>query len=134
MLANVAVTMAETVVPKSAEEAVAVRQALMKLNGQTLRSAGGLTGPDAEVAMQTLIDNFTQLPVDFPKDSIVGDSEALPLIWDQFDDFTAISTTGRTAAEAGLAAAKAGDATAYAVALRTIGGTCGTCHMTYRAQ
>ncbi len=122
------------VAPATPEEAVEMRQAIMKSNGGTLRGAGELTGPEAVAAMQTLLDNFTHIPAVFPEDSIVGDSKALPAIWENWEEFTAIAETGRAAAESGLAAAEAGDAAAYGEALKTIGGTCGQCHQQFRAQ
>jgi cytochrome c556 len=121
------------VAPASPEEAVEARQALMRTNGMTMRGAGDLTGAEAVTAMQTLLDNFTHIPPLFPEDSIVGDSKALPAIWENWEAFTAIAETGRTAAESGLAAAEAGDAAGYAAALKTIGGTCGQCHEQFRA-
>lgn len=120
------------VAPTTPEEAVAARIALMRQDGGILRSAGPLTGAEAVTAMQTLLTNYTHIPDLFPEGSIVGESEALPAIWENWDGFTAIVETGKTAAAAGLAAAEAGDATAYAAALQTLGGTCGACHQQFR--
>ena len=122
------------VAPATPEEAVEMRQATMKSNGGTLRSAGELSGAEAVAAMQTLLDNYTNIPALFPEGSLVGDTKALPAIWENWDEFTAIVETGRAAAESGLAAAEAGDAAAYAEAVKTIGGTCGQCHQQFRAQ
>lgn len=120
------------VAPTTPEAAVAARETLMKSNGATLKAAGPLTGAEATAAMQTLLDNFTHMPAVFPEGSIVGDSKASPAIWQNWDAFNAIIDTGKTAAAAGMAAAETGDATAYGVALKTIGGTCGTCHQQFR--
>jgi cytochrome c556 len=122
------------VAPTTPEEAVELRQATMKENGGTLRSAGALTGSEAVAAMQTLLDNYTNMPALFPENSVVGDSKALPVIWENWEEFTAIIETGRSAAESGLAAAEAGDAAAYGEAVKTIGATCGQCHQQFRAQ
>jgi cytochrome c556 len=122
------------VAPATPEEAVEMRQATMKENGGTLRTAGELSGEEAVAAMQTLLDNYTHIPEMFPEDSIVGDSKALPAIWESWEEFNAIVETGRAAAESGLAAAQAGDAAAYGEAVKTIGGTCGQCHQQFRAQ
>ena len=122
------------VAPTTPEEAVELRQATMKENGGTLRSAGTLTGSEAVAAMQTLLDNYTNMPALFPENSVVGDSKALPVIWENWEEFTAIIETGRSAAETGLAAAEAGDAAAYGEAVKTIGATCGQCHQQFRAQ
>ena len=120
------------VAPATPEEAVTARIALMKQDGGLLRSAGNLTGAEAVAAMQTLKDNYSHIPALFPEGSIVGESKALPAIWENWDAFVAIAKTGEDAAAAGLAAAEAGDATAYAAALQAIGGTCGACHQQFR--
>ena len=119
--------------PATPEEAVTLRQNLMREDGGILRSAGNLTGADAIAAMTTLRDNYSHIPALFPEGSIVGDSEALPAIWENFDAFTAIADAGVAAAEGGIAAAEAGDAAGYAAALQAIGGTCGQCHQQFRS-
>lgn len=115
------------------EQAVEARQAAMKQNGGTMRSAGGLSGAEAVAAADTLIKNFTNLPHLFPEDSILGDSRALPAIWENFDDFTSRFAAGLEAARSMKAAAEAGDAQAYAASVQTVGGLCGQCHDLYRA-
>jgi cytochrome c556 len=121
------------VAPATPQEAVEMRQATMRSNGMTLGGAAELTGADAAAAMQTLLDNYTRIPTLFPENSIVGDSRALPAIWDNWEGFTAILETGRAAAESGLAAAEGGDAAGYGAALQTIGATCAQCHQQFRA-
>ena len=121
------------VAPATPEEAVATRIALMKEDGGILRSAAPLTGAEAVAAMQKLKDNYSHIPALFPEGSIVGESEALPAIWENWDAFVAIAKTGEDAAAAGLAAAEAGDAAGYAAALQAIGGTCGQCHQQFRS-
>ncbi|WDR02811.1 cytochrome c [Devosia algicola] len=120
------------VVPTAPEEIVAARQALMKEDGGILRTAGGLTGDEAVTAMKTIITNYSHIPALFPEGSIVGDSEALPIIWDNFDEFTAIVDTGTEAAKTAMAAAETGDATAYGAALKALGASCGACHQQFR--
>lgn len=120
------------VAPATAEEALAARKALMREDGGLLRSAGGLSGAEAVATMQTLLDNYSHIPDLFPEGSIVGDSEALPAIWENWDAFIAIVETGKQAATDGLAAAEAGDATAYAAAVQALGATCGACHQQFR--
>lgn len=120
------------VAPATPEEAVTLRKNLMREDGGILRRAGNLTGADAIAAMTTLRDNYSHIPALFPEGSIVGDSEALPAIWENWDAFTAIANAGLAAAEGGIAAAEAGDAAGYAAALQAIGGTCGQCHQQFR--
>jgi cytochrome c556 len=120
------------VAPATPEEAVAARQALMRQDGGILRQAGKLSGSEAVAAMTTLRDNYSHIPALFPEGSIVGESEALPAIWENWEAFTAIVDTGVAAAESGIAAAEAGDAEGYAAAMQSIGGTCGQCHQQFR--
>jgi cytochrome c556 len=119
--------------PASPEEAVAMRKALMREDGGILRSAGGLSGAEAAAAMETLGTNFSHIPDLFPEGSIVGDSEALPAIWENWEAFTAIVDSGVAAAEAGIAAAETGNSAGYAAALQTLQGTCGQCHQQFRS-
>ncbi len=119
--------------PATPEEAVAMRQALMREDGGILRSVGNLTGAEAVAAMTTLRDNYSHIPDLFPEGSIVGDTDALPAIWENWEAFTAIVDTGVAAAEAGITAAEAGDAAAYSDAVRTLMGTCGQCHGQFRS-
>jgi cytochrome c556 len=116
----------------SPEEAVEARQAAMKENGGLLRGAGDLAGAEAVAASDTLIKNFTNLPHLFPENSIVGDSRATPLIWENFEEFTGYFATGLEAATAMRAAAEAGDTEAYTASIKTIGGLCGQCHEKFR--
>lgn len=130
---TVAALAQEFVAPATPEEAVTMRQNLMKEDGGILRSAGNLTGAEAVAAMTKLRDNYSHIPALFPEGSIVGESEALPAIWENFEAFTAIADAGVAAAESGIAAAEAGDAAAYAAAIQTLGGTCGQCHQQFRS-
>lgn len=118
----------------SPEQAVETRQGIMKEDGGILRGAGSLSGADAVAAADKLIQNYTNLTVLFPEGSAVGDSAALPVIWEDKDAFLAILATGIEAATAMKAAAEAGDAAAYGEAVKALGGTCGQCHGTFRAQ
>lgn len=119
--------------PATPEEAVSMRKALMMEDGGILRTAGNLTGAEAVAAMTTLRDNYSHIPDLFPEGSIVGDTKALPAIWENWEAFTAIVDTGVAAAEAGLAAAEAGDTAGYGAALQTLMGTCGQCHQQFRS-
>ncbi|KQX34296.1 hypothetical protein ASD04_16790 [Devosia sp. Root436] len=119
--------------PATPEEAVTMRKALMREDGGLMRTLNGLSGAEAAAAVNTVLTNYTHIPALFPEGSIVGDSKALPAIWENWDAFNAILETGKTAATEAIAAAEAGDATAYATALRALGGTCGQCHQQFRS-
>lgn len=119
--------------PATPEEAVTLRQGLMREGGGILRSIGNLTGAEAVAAMTTMRDNYSHIPALFPEGSNVGDSEALPAIWQNWEAFTAIAETGAAAAEAGIAAAEAGDAATYTASAQALMGTCGQCHQQFRS-
>ena len=119
--------------PATPEEAVAMRKALMREDGGLVRTLNGLSGAEAVAALNTVLTNYTHIPALFPEGSTVGDSDALPAIWENWDTFTAIVETGKAAATDAITAAEAGDATAYATALGALGGTCGQCHQQFRS-
>ena len=116
------------------DQLVEARQETMKANGGILRNAGSLSGADAVAAADTLIANFTNLPAMYPEGSIVGDSKALPVIWEEKNAFDAIFEQAKTHAMEMKAAAEAGDAAAFGAGAQAIGGLCGQCHSKYRAS
>jgi cytochrome c556 len=120
--------------PMTASAAVAARQAAMKQDGRALRGSTKFTS-DAAVKALTIVEaNYTKLPGLFPQGSATDKSSALPIIWTQFDQFSAIFKKGAAAATDGIAAAKAGDMAKYVADIKIIGGTCDECHQTYRAK
>mgnify|MGYP000953705923 FL=1 len=131
---GVVATMAQDafVPPATPQQAVDMRKSLMIEDGRLIRTLNGLSGAEAAAALNVILNNYTHIPALFPEGSNLSDSEALPAIWQNWDTFTAIVETGKAAATDAIAAAEAGDATAYATALRALGGTCGQCHQQFR--
>lgn len=115
------------------EELVEARQAEMKQNGAILKGAGALTGAEAVEAAEKLQQSFMNYPALFGEVSIVGDSKALPLIWEDKEGFDAIAAQAADLAGQMKAAAEAGDMAAYGAAAQQIGASCGTCHKQYRS-
>ena len=111
---------------------IAARQALMKENGGIMRGAGNLSGEEAAQALEKMAANFAALQTLFPEGSTGADSEALPVIWDNFDAFNSIFATDQQVATAAAAAARAGDVATLTARIKLIGGSCGECHRTYR--
>lgn len=64
----------------------------------------------------------------------VGETDALPAIWEKPDDFASKTRDFRRAAEAMNAAAKSGDAATIKAAFGNLGKTCKACHDPYRAK
>jgi cytochrome c556 len=116
----------------SVDQLVEARQAAMKQDGMLLRESGGATSERRVEIATTILQNFTNFPALFREGAINDKSEALPVIWEQWDDFTAHLTTGQGYATDLLAAAKAGDDAAWGATLKKFGGLCGDCHHTYR--
>jgi cytochrome c556 len=115
------------------EQLVDARQAAMEQNGRTLRGAQQLS--DQSVAAATsLLQNFTNLPTLFKEGSLIGNSKALPLIWENWEDFKARFDANAAASARMLAAAQASDAAAYGAAFKEIADSCGACHMMYRGR
>ena len=114
------------------EELVAARKAAMKEDGGLLRNAANLSGADAVAAAETLVKNFTNFPHLFREGSIVGDSDALPVLWEKWDIATGLFAQARMASEAALVAAQANDTAGFLAALQPIGPICGQCHQQFR--
>ncbi len=62
----------------------------------------------------------------------VGDSEALPAIWENWAEFEPIARDAHQATTALLAAAEAGDTEALRPRFAAVGQTCSSCHQTFR--
>lgn len=117
----------------SVDEIIDLRVDTMRSNGMTMRGAGGLSGDEAVAAAETLKHNAQLLKLLFPEGSGEG-TKALDNIWTDWDNFVAILDGMEENAMAMADAAAAGDADAYGAAMQAIGGACGMCHSTYRAQ
>lgn len=68
----------------------------------------------------------------FPAGSNVGESEALPVIWENTEDFAAAITKTEEATAAFVAAAESGDKDAISAAFRNVGMSCRGCHDNFR--
>lgn len=68
----------------------------------------------------------------FAEGSAVGDSEALPAIWENPDDFAAAIAKTKEATTALVAAAESGDMEAIGGAFRNVGMSCRGCHDNFR--
>jgi len=116
----------------SVAEIIALRQATMRSNGATIRGANELTGADAVAAANQIVSNARTLKLLFPEGANVGDSRALDLIWQDWDNFIANLDKLEADALAAAAAAEAGDQDAFVTAIGETGSNCGNCHGTYR--
>jgi cytochrome c556 len=125
-------------IANGAVDPIKARQTLMRSNGPGLKSVFQMLQGDApfdpaaaEKAMQKLADDAAVLPTLFPPGSDVG-SNARPLIWSEFDQFTALYAKLQSDAQAGAAAAAANDLESLRVAFAGVDQDCGACHEKYR--
>jgi cytochrome c556 len=70
----------------------------------------------------------------FQEGSNVGESEALPLIWEEPEAFSAAISKMQEATAAFVTAAESGDSEAIGAAFRNVGMSCRGCHDNYRVQ
>jgi cytochrome c556 len=120
------------------DDPIKARIELMKTLGpdikavvEMIRGDTKFDGAIAEKAMLKIADHATTLPTLFPEGSDVG-SDALPLIWTEFDQFKAIYAKLGTDAQAGAKAAAANDFEGLKAAFSAVGADCQACHEKYR--
>jgi cytochrome c556 len=93
---------------------------LVEDNGQLVDHARGMANNARE------FDNI------FPEGSNVGESEALPVIWEEPEEFAAAIEKVKQASAAFVEAAESGDAERIGGAFRELGGACRGCHDRFR--
>ena len=132
--------------PTPAQQAAAAtenRQAVFKLLGVNMGPIVGMArgAPfDAAVAernatrMAALAPMIPELFAAMDTREFDVETEALPVIWDNPDDFAAKAAALEEAATAFAATAAGGDQAATLGGLRDLGGTCGNCHDSYRVD
>jgi cytochrome c556 len=81
---------------------------------------------------EALANGAAELQYLFPPGSNVGDSEALPVIWEEPEEFAKMIADAERATAAFSEAASAGDEDAIAAAFRDVGAACRGCHDRFR--
>ncbi|MEM7442586.1 MAG: cytochrome c [Pseudomonadota bacterium] len=127
---------------QSPTEIVEERQDHMKVFGNAMRVTGLYLREDAATIeeVQEAVMPAAAIAPDmlswFPEGTEVGvgDSRALPIIWEQWDDFSDIANASAQAMVSFEEAVALGDPANIGAALGQVGQTCGTCHDTYRAE
>lgn len=114
---------------------VQARMHSMKSAGQASKVLGGMVrgktefdAATAQLAKDSLIEIASALPSEFETPAQDPKSEALDVIWSQFDDFTAKADAMKTAAEA----LDVSSAQSIGAGIGALGGTCRACHKAYR--
>ena len=114
----------------------AVMTALRGHIGAASMIARGLVEDDGHLAghAQGLHAGAMELSRVFPAGSNVGETEALPAIWDDAEGFAAAVAAMQEATAAFVEAAESGDRAAIGAAFRNVGMGCRGCHDNYRVQ
>jgi len=81
-----------------------------------------------------LANGVKELDYLFPEGSNVDESEALPVIWQEPEEFAGAISKVQAAAAGFAEAVESGDADAINVAFREMGGACRGCHDSYRVK
>ena len=121
----------------SADDIVAERQRVMKLNGASWQDAHAKlkAGSIEAVAVnaETMAMMAREIPKLFPAGSMNDKSKAKPEIWQKWPEFEAAAKNLRTQAEKLRDTAKTGDAASTQAVVQTFGrNACGTCHQPFR--
>jgi len=113
-------------------------KARMELMGQIKNNIGMLGGmakgavefdaAKAEAAKAGLIANAKAIPAAFEANATDPKSEALPAIWENWDDFKSKAVAMETA----VGSVDVSSLEGVQGGMRTIGGSCGGCHKVYR--
>lgn len=118
-----------------------VRQELMKENGQAVGTMAKMVKGETEYDAQAVLDalavieeNAAAFPEYFPEGSETGhETEALPAIWENKEDFEARAMALSEDAAAIIAAAPA-DLETFQPMFEDLTSNCGGCHEKYREQ
>lgn len=100
-----------------------------RILGEMAKGARPFDATDARAAAAAIADHAGQTPDLFAAPEQDPKSEALPAIWTDFDDFTALSAALQVAAEKATGITTPED---LRPALAAIGGACKACHERYR--
>ena len=121
---------------EGAEGVVKERMDRFKENKSAMKAIKGNLNGDAAVIAQKAseIEAWANEMVNFfPEGSTQSPSEALPAIWDNFDDFTAkASANAKAAANLKTLAQSRADAGALTNGFKALGKTCKDCHNDYK--
>jgi cytochrome c556 len=122
----------------SSEDAKDYRQAVMSALGAHISAISmhvrGLVDDNGflDEHAQSLARTAAEIGHVFPAGSAVGDSEALPAIWERPEEFAERVAEAERATAALAEAASTGDRQAVGAALREVGAACRGCHDDFR--
>ena len=127
---------ADTTPEDAADYRSAVMTSLRGHIGAASMIARGLVENDGHLLghAQGLANGANELSRVFPEGSNVGESEALPVIWEEPEAFAEAIEKLQDATAAFVTAAESGDEEAIGAAFRNVGMSCRGCHDRFRVQ
>lgn len=141
ILTAVAVTMGislHAAADTTPEDAADYRTAIMTtLRGHLVAASmtmRGLVDDNGQIANHArgIANSTMEFGAIFQEGSNIGESEALPVIWEEPEDFAAAIAKVQEASAAFVEAAESGDSAAIGGAFRNLGGACRGCHDRFR--
>jgi cytochrome c556 len=125
---------ADTTPEDAADYRSAVMTSLRGHIGAASMIARGLVENDGHLVghAQGLAAGASELSRVFPQGSSVGESEALPVIWEEPEEFAEAVAKLQEATAAFVTAAESGDEEAIGAAFRNVGMSCRGCHDRFR--
>lgn len=126
--------LADTTPEDAADYRMAVMTSLRGNIGAASMIVRGLVEDDGYLVKHAegLADGAQELDRIFQEGSNVGESEALPVIWEEPEAFAEAIAKAQEATAAFLAAAEGGDQEAIGAAFRNVGMSCRGCHDKFR--
>jgi cytochrome c556 len=117
------------------------RETLMKGFGKQMNTVKGVVAEnkgslaDVEAAAKEIVAGADHIPAMFPAGTNQGESEALPIIWQQWSEFQGKAENMQSLAAKLVSAAGSGDKQATLAAFGDLGKNgCGGCHETFRKK
>lgn len=133
-LALITPVLADTTAEDAKDYRVSIMTTLRGHIGATSMTVRGLVGDHGQLAAHAdgLANGVAELKHVFQEGSIVDDSEALPVIWEQPEKFAAAIKKAEDATVAFQEAVSGGDSQAIGAAFRNVGMSCRGCHDNFR--
>jgi cytochrome c556 len=133
-LALIAPVLADTTAEDAKDYRISIMTTLRGHVGASSMTVRGLVDDHGQLAAHAdgLANGVAELKHVFQEGSIVDDSEALPVIWEQPEKFAAAIKKSEDATVVFQEAVSAGDSEAIGAAFRNVGMSCRGCHDDFR--
>lgn len=107
----------------------------MKIIGKMIKGEVTYDAASAKAAALEIFGHMSHMTEMFPEGSTEKPSEALPVIWENWDEFVALSDKLKTdAKQLAEVAESASSADAIKAQFGLVGKSCGTCHEKFRLK